>query len=264
MLNIHRGIRALGRTILRRRTTLFRRHLSDREAELLSEDLSRLLREPFSAAWVQNVARLLREVEAQMTGRIAGDVDDHILNYAMRMIASQVPLPHPRAHAEIGTLFGGSLILTLFALREAGSQDLVLAIDPLSGYYGQGNDVATGLPVTRETVEANLHAFGFLDGRVHLVTATSQSAVAIDALRGYHLASIWIDGDHSYQGLATDWANYSTLVRRGGYVLIDNYRDSAWPEVTEFVDGHLQPPPPDWEVAGVMGRSILVRQVGSQ
>ena len=96
-----------------------------------------------------------------MIGRIAGDVDDHVLNYYMVYHSSRQCEAVNAAHAEIGILFGGGLLMMLQALRSAPSKHMALAIDPLDGYYGQNLDPVTGLPISYENVAQNIQRLGF-------------------------------------------------------------------------------------------------------
>jgi cephalosporin hydroxylase len=45
-----------------------------------------------------------------------------------------------------------------------------------------------------------------------------------------------IDGDHSYDGVKADFVNYLSAVKRGGYIIFDDYNVRDWPGVKEFVD----------------------------
>lgn len=49
---------------------------------------------------------------------------------------------------------------------------------------------------------------------------------------------LWIDGDHSYEGVKRDIADWLALVKKDGYVLFHDYRDAAGVKraVDELVD----------------------------
>ena len=51
---------------------------------------------------------------------------------------------------------------------------------------------------------------------------------------------LFIDGDHSYQGVMDDFNNYLPFVSKDGIIVFDNYNDNAWQEVTTAVDELLQ------------------------
>lgn len=39
---------------------------------------------------------------------------------------------------------------------------------------------------------------------------------------------LFIDGDHSYQGVINDWNNYIEYVNKGGFIIFDDYNDSIY------------------------------------
>jgi hypothetical protein len=244
----------------RRHQSPFRRYLSPTEAELLAERVSSAFETSITARQVQDVAKVVRYMEEQMIGRVAGDVDDHVLNYYMICCSTHLLAATTPAHGEIGVLFGGSLLMMLHALRSSRSDHRALVIDPLDGYYGQNLDPVTGLPVTLDNVAANIRHLGFEMNRVRIVKARSESQEALQVARAFPLASLWIDGDHSYEGIRRDWQNYSPLVIPGGYILIDNYHDGCFPGVDKFVDEDLLPKLAGWEVVANFSRSILFKK----
>lgn len=262
-------ILARARSIVRRRPnapagppvgSLFRREVSSKEAETLAARLGQAFDAPITAQDVQEVAAFLRSAEGRMIGRIAGDVDDHVLNYYMVYRSARECRAANAAHAEIGVLFGGGLLMMLHALRAAASDHQALAIDPLNGYYGQDIDPFSGLPISSENVEENIRRMGFDPGRVRLLRLRSESPEALAEASRFRLASIWIDGDHSYEGIKSDWQSYSPLVAPGGYVLFDNYHDGCFPGVDQFLDNDLLPRLGQWVLLAKLGRSVLLRK----
>jgi hypothetical protein len=238
----------------------FRRHLSPAEAELIAERVSRAFEINITTKQVRDVAEVLRYTEKQMIGRVAGDVDDHILNYFMIYCSAYLSGATTPAHGEIGVLFGGSLLMMLHAMQSSRSNHWALAIDPLDGYYGQKVDPVTGLTVTLDYVITNIRRLGFEMNRVRIVKARSESQEALQVARSFPLVSLWIDGDHSYEGIKRDWLNYSPFVIPEGYILIDNYHDGCFPGVDKFVDEDLLPNLAGWKVIANFSRSILVKK----
>lgn len=48
---------------------------------------------------------------------------------------------------------------------------------------------------------------------------------------------LFIDGDHSYQGVINDWNNYNKHVNKGGFIIFDDYNDQVFsPEVKKAVN----------------------------
>jgi predicted O-methyltransferase YrrM len=47
---------------------------------------------------------------------------------------------------------------------------------------------------------------------------------------------LFIDGDHSYQAVINDFMLYEGLVKSGGYIIFDDYRDEGCPGTKIAVD----------------------------
>ena len=174
--------------------------------------------------------------------------------------ALQTPNDPKYAHLEIGTLFGGSIVSKLKVLQMAERDQCVIAIDPLESYYGQNIDPVSGLPVDEETVWKNVEMFGLAKDQVQLVTCLSTDPVVSDAISDYCILTLFIDGDHSYEGVRADWLSFAPLVRPGGYVMFDDYAERAWPEVTRFVDELIEALPAEWIVLGVLDTTLIMRR----
>ncbi len=188
-----------------------------------------------------------------MKGRIAGDVQDYLLNFCLHDTASHQSTT-AGAHLEIGVLFGGSLILAMHAV--AGTEDTVIGIDPLEGYYGRSlYDPESGVPVIPRIVRGNIRKCGPKGVKWSLFQNYSQNVA--ESIK-VPLKVLFIDGDHSYEGVKSDWDLYSPKVVRGGCVLIDNYGDPNWPDVGRFVDTEL--PPAGWSIICKLGRSVVLRR----
>lgn len=244
----------------KRENSLFRRYLSDQDAQVLTQHISQAVGIALTVEDIQRVAQIVRDVEEGMVGRIAGDIDDYALNYFMIIAANTQLEADNLFHGEIGVLFGGGLLIMQYALQSVHSNNWIMAIDPLDGYYRQEKDPVTGLPINIETVTENLQNEGFSMERVNLIKARSESNETLEQTRSIKLASLWIDGDHSYEGIRNDWYNYSPLVVSGGYVLIDNYHDVSWPDVSKFIDEELIPDLSGWKICTILGRSILFQK----
>ncbi len=59
--------------------------------------------------------------------------------------------------------------------------------------------------------------------------------VGMDWHQGY-IDLLFIDGDHSYDGITADIECWFPNVRIGGYIAFHNYNDPVWPDVTVVVN----------------------------
>jgi predicted O-methyltransferase YrrM len=122
----------------------------------------------------------------------------------------------PRIAVEIGSARGRSACFVGLALKENGSGRLY-AIDP--HIQTAWNDL--GAIDTFSTMQQNVAALD-LGGVVEIVRSTSADAAArwsepIDLL--------FIDGDHSYDGVKADWTRFSPFVSEFGVVV---FHDTIW------------------------------------
>ena len=121
-------------------------------------------------------------------------------------LATKVAGLGPRNVMEIGTHLGGTLFL--FS-RLADPNARMLSLDLYRGRFG-------GI---RKTIY-----YSFLRGRqqLHTITADSHSSSTLSMvtkkLGTAKLDFLFIDGDHSYDGVKRDFEMYSTLVRPGGLI----------------------------------------------
>jgi predicted O-methyltransferase YrrM len=210
----------------------------------------------FARAWL--AGRALRREAAVLRG-IGAAID---LTTTFRSHGHEVPalqrrleiepmlqllaVERPKALLEIGTAGGGSLFLWS---RVAADDALVMSIDLPWGRWG------SGYPLTRVPL---YRAFARAKQRIVLVRGDSHAQTSFDrvarALDGRPLEFLFIDGDHTYEGVRLDYEMYSKLVRPGGVIAFHDILTpsedvgvqrfwaelrAAHPEAQEF----LAPPP---------------------
>jgi len=119
--------------------------------------------------------------------------------------------PSPlRVIVEIGSYRGGTL-----ELWARLATDLVVSIDlPDVGFYGPAHDMAAMQERNTTFAERFPHVHGIL-GDSHQSGTLERLAKLLD---GRKIDLLFIDGDHSYTGVAADYAMYSPLVRPGGII----------------------------------------------
>jgi len=127
----------------------------------------------------------------------------------------------PRVIMEIGTRSGGTLFAWVRASRAA---DLVISIDLPDGRFGGGYDrrrarlyaaFAADRPRTRMVmIRADSHAPATL-------------AAAKQALAGRSVDFLFIDGDHTYAGIRSDFEQYGALVAPGGIIALHDIRTTG-------------------------------------
>ena len=121
-----------------------------------------------------------------------------------------VALLKPKTLMEIGTANGGTLFL--FS-RVAGPDALILSLDLPAGRFGGGYSVWK-FPLYR--------SFATAEQRISLIRANSHNPKTLEKIEGIlgrqKLDFLFIDGDHTYEGVMRDFEMYSSLVRKGGII----------------------------------------------
>jgi predicted O-methyltransferase YrrM len=114
----------------------------------------------------------------------------------------------PKKVLEIGTFQGGTLCILA---RLSAPRATIISIDLPGGKFGGGQSKLRSLLY---------HTFGKSFQSMHLIRGDSHSEEA--AARVRHIAQsldvLFIDGDHTYDGVKHDFLSYSPLVRPGGIV----------------------------------------------
>jgi predicted O-methyltransferase YrrM len=120
-------------------------------------------------------------------------------------LLDQVKALRPRFVCEIGSSAGGTLYLLT---RVSHEQAVIVSVD-------------LAIPPHTRAARAGLAKKGqrlvSIEGDSH--SAETKDAV-VRALRGNALDVLFIDGDHSYDGVRADFEQYAPLVRSGGIVAL--------------------------------------------
>jgi len=132
----------------------------------------------------------------------------------------------PKLALEIGTLHGGTLCL-LSRLADPGAT--IVSVDLPLGHFGGGYKWFY-MPIFK--------SFARLGQRIHLLRADSHAPATVSAVRKIlgdrRLDLLFIDGDHTYDGVRKDFELYHPLVRPGGLV--------AFHDVAEHTDRTCEVP----------------------
>lgn len=204
--------------------------------------------------------RKLQVIEGICEGRLAGSVDDAI----GRVLAGHLVRGKELRILEIGVLFGVGAAFMHHALAPRHDRVRLALLDPFQGYYGKDHlDPLTGLPVTRAAVERNMARCGIAAEDVEIFEGFShEDSIRSSAEQAGPFHIIVIDGDHSAEGVRTDFEGYADMLRPGGLLVIDDYGSEDWPAVTAFVDDTVKSDPRFKPVA-VIGKTAVFKRARS-
>jgi predicted O-methyltransferase YrrM len=118
---------------------------------------------------------------------------------------------NPQTVLEIGTHRGGTLY---FWARLARPDAILVSIDLPGGKFGGGYSPFRA-PIYRRFAQERQ--------KLHLLRANSHAGSTLEEakrlLAGQPIDLLFIDGDHTYEGVKKDWEMYSPLVRSGGLIV---------------------------------------------
>lgn len=147
-------------------------------------------------------------------------------------------LPKGAVGAEIGVHTG---VFSRKILNTASPTRLYL-IDPWlhmademysQSFYG-GDKVDQSVMDNRHDMVCRRFSGQIKDGVVKVIRSDSVSAA--DTFEDDYLDFVYIDGDHSYDGVKADLESYAPKVKKGGLILLDDYTLGNW-----WGDGVVRP-----------------------
>lgn len=117
---------------------------------------------------------------------------------------------------EIGAFRGASTVALAKGARNAG-RGHVYSIDPHRNYHGVHGGLFS--PDDHAVYETTLRSHGVTEWVTHYCSTSADVAKAWTG----SIDLLWIDGDHSYKGVAEDLNNWLSFVAPDGIVVLDDY-----------------------------------------
>ena len=132
------------------------------------------------------------------------------VNEEIESLLSKVSEIKVNTMLEIGTFNGGTLFL--FA-RKANSNAKIISLDLPEGKFGGGYEKYK-ISFFSSFAQRNQHIF-LIRTDSHLQSSYTKVK---SVLKKHELDFLFIDGDHTYEGVKKDFQMYSPLVRKGGLI----------------------------------------------
>lgn len=151
----------------------------------------------------------------------------------------------PEIIIEVGSYCGMSTRHFLdVSTKLFGLQTNIVCIDTWLGSIEHENMMETcsiaGMPILLYIqFLTNMKYHDYID---NIIPIPNTSLNTFKILQKHNITSkfIYIDGDHSLDGVKEDICNYFELLESGGYLLIDDYDSPVWVDVRNAVDYFLQ------------------------
>jgi predicted O-methyltransferase YrrM len=161
--------------------------------------------------------------------------------YVLYDIAKTYPDEYDLNYVEIGCYAGASACLML-----QRKNTNVISID-------------LGNPIDISIVKSNVNKLNTHNNSYRYIEGNSHNVEIFNELKKYidGIDILFIDGDHSYDGVMNDFELYSQLVKNGGYIVFDDYNDSIFsPDVKQVVDFLISRIDKEYEIIGTIENTM--------
>jgi predicted O-methyltransferase YrrM len=170
-------------------------------------------------------------------------------------LLSEVRKLKPQTVLEVGTARGGTLFLWT---RLARPNATIVSIDLPGGKFGGGYTKWQAITYKR-----------FAKGRqkLHLLRVDSHAQSTLEKTKqlfgGKPIDFLFIDGDHSFEGVKKDWEMYSPLVRPGGMVVFHdiagNYDDTQVKRLWDSIKSDFEHREYVTDSGGCYGIGVMIK-----
>jgi cephalosporin hydroxylase len=133
-------------------------------------------------------------------------------------LAEFIKKHNPKITVEIGSKFGGT-----FMIWNEVFDGIKISVDLVAGIHGG---------ITREETDKRNDLFNskyndcvFIEGNSHEQSTYDK---LVEVLDGKEVDFMFIDGDHTYEGVKQDFKMYSPLVKKGGHVAFHDINDTEY------------------------------------
>lgn len=159
---------------------------------------------------------LVRQIASTMEGRTF-----HHHYHILLDIANTYPVDYKLTYLEIGAYAGGSACLMMHRPNTT-----IISID-------------LGWPIDPEIVFKNVRNFNKHGNNYSYIKGNSNSLDTISRVNDVKVDILFIDGDHSYFGVWSDFLIYSNLVKPNGYIVFDDYNDYEHSPMVKSAVDHI-------------------------
>lgn len=179
--------------------------------------------------------KILQEVNKSVNGRICHNFTSIL--YDIRTLLG----PDKKTYLEIGSYAGASAALIL---RNPYPTE-VICIDPCDlDQFGGKHALTLNNNLEKNNIHNNLF-------KVYENYSTDNTLISLLQQNNTKVDLLFIDGDHTEQGVLTDWKLYEQFLNPGGFVVFDDYNDDHYsPGVRPAVNSIIKTLSDDYTIIG--------------
>ena len=175
--------------------------------------------------------KIIKKVNTTIDGRLCMSPWVHYL------MAIYEYMPVCENYLETGVLWGGSIGL-LLSLKNNDTKNII-GLDLFTGYYERQNHNSiavdgTSILINEQNhlnfVKKNIELFNEQNTKVNLIKGSSYSPESVNSVKSItkEIDLIFLDGDHTTEGVTKDFLLYHSFLKKGGFMVCDNYTEHWW------------------------------------
>lgn len=131
---------------------------------------------------------------------------------------------------EIGSFKGKTTVFLSHAIEALNLEKRLYTIDP---YTTEASEVGCSNEDIDRAHEIFCQATDDLENHQHINTYSDE---AVSRFKEDNFSLIFVDGDHTYNGVMADYRNYAPLLRNDGIIVFDDYANPQFPGVGYAVE----------------------------
>ncbi len=191
-----------------------------------------------------------RSLEATICTNISGRICHHNVRI-LNAIINQFPI---QTYLEIGVHNGTSMSYVVNQPRALVCIGVDLFSDTIHRYSHD--------KLQEKRTLANIEKSNTSKSKIYLIKGNSKDISTVEKIRstlnGSTVDLLFIDGDHEFGGVESDFKLYSPLVRKGGYIVFDD-ANKQYPGILKCIDRYIRGSP-DWSILGLYENTDLIVQ----
>lgn len=196
-----------------------------------------------------------RDAYSALTKAIRASILGRICHHNVIILNVLVNLFPIRTYLEIGVHNGTSMSYIVNQhVRPLRCIGVDLFSDTIARY---GHD-----KLQQKRTEANIQSNNLSGSTVRLIQGNSRAASTFQAVQaelgGGLVDLLFIDGDHEFAGVESDFLIYSRLVRPGGFLVFDD-ANTQYPGILKCIDKHVRGSA-EWRIIGLYENTDLIVQ----